>query len=42
LRDSETELREPGLQQWCDIHGMGALALATPVAGLLQKYLEKA
>jgi A/G-specific adenine glycosylase len=42
LRDSETELREPGLQQWCDIHGMGALALATPVAGLLRQYLEKA
>jgi A/G-specific adenine glycosylase len=42
VRDSETEVREPGLQQWCGINGIESLALASPVAGLIQQHFAKA
>ena len=42
IRYAQTELREPGTQQWCDGDDITALALATPIAGLLRKYLGSA
>jgi A/G-specific adenine glycosylase len=41
VRDSAIGVRDSGLQQWCDSAGIETLALAAPVAGLLQRHLTK-